>query len=176
MTSRVETCNHTLMRLHETRVKCNQAKRVTPFHGRLLSLDPGETTGFAVWRSDPDKIVLERCGQLDSRTIDKFNGEALHYAIFGGVDHVVYERYSVYAHKAQQHVHSDVPTLRVIGSIETLCAQLGLSNSQQTAQVAKGFCTDDFLKRMYLWVKGMKHARDAIRHGAYFMFFGPPNS
>jgi hypothetical protein len=33
---------------------CNEAKKITPFRGRLLALDPGETTGYAVFQGQPE--------------------------------------------------------------------------------------------------------------------------
>lgn len=41
----------------------------------------------------------------------------------------------------------------------------------QMAAQAKGFVDDDKLKAWGFWIKGKKHARDAIRHGVYYLLF-----
>lgn len=108
--------------------------------------------------------------------------------------YVVCEDYRIYAHKLQRHTFSDVQTLRLIGGIDLFC-HLGWPEFDrpdngfnapdvhlpvrkvfqpipifyQMAVQAKGFITDDRLKNWDLWKPGMKHSRDAIRHGLYFL-------
>ena len=82
----------------------------------------------------------------------------------------------VYEWKAQHHSWSDVPTLQIIGCAKALLLMkcpYGVPVIQQTAQVAKNFCTDEMLKSWGMYNSGMRHARDAVRHGTYFLLFGP---
>lgn len=137
------------------------------FRGRLLALDPGHTTGVCIhvegmgfhlsqiktWGDDLEIKALS----------DLFN--------IARPDHVVFERYGVYSWKTEDHSNSDVPTLQVIGCIKTLCIQQGIAYSNQTAQLAKGFVTDEKLKQWDLWEAGVKHGRDAARHAVYWLLF-----
>ena len=85
---------------------------------------------------------------------------------------VVYENYRVYAHKLERHSNSEVYTLRLVGVIEYLCdVKHQVPQYNQMASQAKGFMTDEKLKKWGMYRKGFRHARDAIRHGAYFLLF-----
>ena len=129
---------------------------------RLLALDPGHTTGWAFFRN----------GHLHS------NGQT-----HGGATsirdlletikptHVVMERYVIYAWKLKQHSMSDVPTLQLIGQIKLLCQLYKVPLFEQTAQQAKGFATDDKLKKWAMYFEGDKHGVDAIRHGVVYLLF-----
>lgn len=151
----------------------NIAKKVAPFHGYVLALDPGETTGWAVFeRNDGDKIALVACGQASTWPMENCVAELTKLLDTYTPNIVVHELYAVYEWKAQDHSWSQVPTLRIIGCLETLCVQKKYSIVSQTAQVAKNFCTDEKLKTWGVYQVGLKHARDAIRHGIYFLLFG----
>lgn len=85
---------------------------------------------------------------------------------------VIYENYRVYAHKLERHSNSEVYTLRLVGVIEYLCdVKHKIPYYNQMAQQAKGFVTDDKLKKWGYYRQGLRHARDAIRHGCYFLLF-----
>jgi Holliday junction resolvasome RuvABC endonuclease subunit len=150
-----------------------------PFRGRLLALDPGETTGWSVWDSHNNATHYEmvECGQLE--TWDKTNNTInpcvtnfpkllTHFE----PDEVVYESYRVYEWKAESHSWSDVPTLRIIGSMETRIIDANLPYCHQTAQVAKKFVTDDLLKSFGFYQRGQRHSRDSMRHALYYILFG----
>lgn len=132
---------------------------------RLLVLDPGETTGWAVFENGK----LTAAGQ--GRTIEGWNVigdlfEDIHPSM------VLYENYRVYAHKLERHSNSEVYTLRLVGVIEYICERaFNIPHHNQMAQQAKGFVSDEKLKAWGFWNKGQRHARDAIRHGCYFLLF-----
>lgn len=132
---------------------------------RLLCLDPGETTGWAVFEHGK----LTASGQ--ARTIESW--DVIHQ-LFVDVKPtmVLYENYRVYAHKLERHSNSEVYTLRLVGVIEFICEILfDIVHHNQMAQQAKGFTTDEKLKAWGFWKSGHRHARDAIRHGCYFLLF-----
>ena len=84
--------------------------------------------------------------------------------------HVICEDYRVYAHKLERHANSQVVTLRLIGGIDYVCRfMMELPLAYAMAVSAKGFITDDRLKDWGMWQPSMKHSRDAIRHGLYFL-------
>jgi len=140
--------------------------------GCLLSLDPGHTTGYAVWKCTQDDVQLAEAGHVTTwlngdLIFDKFEDILKTY----DPSHVVMETYQVYEWKSQDHSWSQVPTIQIIGCIKTLCKQHNIPYSSQTAQVAKQFCTDAKIEQWGYYKKGFRHARDAIRHGCYFLLF-----
>lgn len=136
------------------------------FPARLLCLDPGHTTGWAVFENG----LLTASGQ--AATMDKGWSEIDN--LFNDVQPtmVIYENYRVYAHKLERHSNSEVYTLRLIGVIEYLCdVKFGIPQYNQMAHQAKGFVTDEKLKKWGFYKRAEKHARDAMRHGCYFLLF-----
>lgn len=156
--------------------KVRATKRLGPLpEFRLLALDPGETTGWSIWDVSEHDVYLTETGQAETWPIEQsVRGIS---ELIGRVSHpripvlLVHEAYNIYAHKLQQHTHSNVPTLRVIGVIETLCVQQRIPLLSQTAQVAKAWATDSNLKTWGVYQVGMRHARDSIRHGLYCIMF-----
>lgn len=154
------------------RAAVNRAKKVYPFRGYLLALDPGETTGWSVFAATPEKVCLVDQGQINTWPPKNMVEELTKLLDTYNPDQVVFELYAVYEWKADSHSWSQVPTLHVIGCIETLCIQRSIRFCSQTAQIAKNFCTDEKLKQWGYYIKGQRHARDSIRHGTYFLMFG----
>lgn len=136
---------------------------------RLLVFDPGKTTGWSLF----EQGKLTKSGQItdcyDDKNIDATGIIALMEEI--SPDFVLYEDYRVYSHKLDRHSYSQVHTLRLIGTIETLCQIKNIPTHKQMAVTAKGFVTDEKLKQWGFYKKGEQHARDSIRHGCYFLLF-----
>jgi hypothetical protein len=144
------------------------------FHGRLLSLDPGQTTGYAVWECLSQSVVLLDAGQLYTWAKEDIDVRPLNAIISKyGPTHTVLESYQIYEWKNKDHSWSQVPTIQVIGGIKVLCQWNNITYSQQTAQVAKQFVTDEKLEAWGYYKPGVRHARDAIRHGCYYLLFRP---
>ncbi len=143
-----------------------EAKNPTPIRF-LLCLDPGETTGWAAFTNGR----LSESGQLDS-TSDTANGlhTLLHHRFAGKPDHLVAEDYRVYAHRVLQHTNSSLFTPRLLGMIEAESELNAIPLTLQMATQAKGFVSDQRLKDWGMWTT-QRHARDAIRHGIYFLLF-----
>lgn len=156
------------------RKAANQAKKIFPYCGTVLALDPGETTGWALFQSSQDDVLLSKAGQLKTWGMPNCVRNMTDLIKEMKPTIVVHEVYSVYEWKSQDHSWSEVPTIHVIGCIETLCIQQNILFLSQTAQIAKNFCTDDKLKSWNYYIKGERHSRDAIRHGCYFLAFGNP--
>ena len=136
----------------------------------LLCFDPGHTTGWAVY------VGYEL---VDSGEIDTSDMETAPHTIRDLMDTwkpsvLLLEDYRVYKWRAKHHVGSEMLTTRVIGCIETFSVIYFINHLyKQPAHTAKGFCDDAKLKEWGFYKKGERHARDAIRHGAYFLLFGP---
>ena len=136
---------------------------------RILALDPGETTGYAVF----DGIVFIKLGQVNTGHVDTSVIPLRKLFEEVNPDIVVVEEYRVYAWRAKQHSWSSLHTPRLIGCIETLCEIHRKPIAMQGAGIVKQFVTNDKLKDWGFYVKGQAHARDATRHACYFIIFNP---
>ena len=138
---------------------------------RLLSFDPGHTTGYAVYKG----TALQTHGQLSTQSIEEATIALKELIYHANPDHIVMEDYRVYRWRQKHHVGSDLLTTRVIGCIETLAALNSppIPITKQPAAVAKNFVTDKKLKEwdFPMAVTKNRHAMDAIRHGCYFILF-----
>jgi hypothetical protein len=131
----------------------------------LVALDPGETTGYALFKHG----ILTDTRELPTHRID-CSVDLINNVLTPNTM-VVYENYKVYAWKADSHSWDNLHTPRLIGCIQTLCYLKGLHTHSQMAQQAKHFCTDTKLQSWGYYPKGLRHARDAIRHGCFFLLF-----
>jgi hypothetical protein len=137
--------------------------------GILMALDPGQTTGVAVFEDGKlkDQLQIKTWPMVDC--VQSFR----HIFDVHKPKCVVFESYQVYEWKTEDHTWSQIPTVQVIGCIQTLLILQNIPYFTQTAQVAKQFVSDEKLEEWGYWFKGIRHARDAIRHGLYFLLFGP---
>lgn len=133
----------------------------------VLALDPGETTGWAVFKSceliasgQSLTKTLPQARQVFCELIDMYNPQV-----------IVAEDYKVYGWKAQAHSWSSLHTPKIIGMLAGIAGGKDIPLHLQMAQQAKGFVTDVKLRSWGYYNTGKKHARDAIRHGCYFLVF-----
>ena len=148
---------------------CVRAGRdVSTFPRRLLSFDPGNTTGWCVF----DGPHPRWCGQLPLGPHTYWGPKIRALIIQMKPSVVVLEKFVLYSWKAKSQSWNDMYTSRVIGGIEITCQSLHIPVVQQTAGVGKPFCTDDKLKDWGLYQKSYRHADDAIRHMCYYLLFG----
>lgn len=146
------------------------------FRGTLICFDPGETTGLAIFRNGK----LDETSQLITKTLEQgtITVNDLFQSILDAEPQpqqqnvrVVMEDYKVYGWKTDQHAWAALHTPKFIGCIVTLCVIHQIPYHMQMAQQAKGFVNDDKLKAWKYYDKGMRHARDAVRHGCYYTLF-----
>jgi hypothetical protein len=161
------------MDFNKLRVAANKQKGIEPFEGILLALDPGETTGVACYSCTKEEAVLVHASQIKTWPLEK--GVLTFQELVKQLSpaKVVFESYQVYEWKTDDHTWSQIPTVQVIGMIQTILIQHNIPYTTQTAQVAKGFCDDAKLKSWGYYQPGLRHARDAIRHATYYLLFGP---
>lgn len=171
--SAVENKPYTSAKFNVLADNVRRNRGVKAFAGTLLSLDPGEMMGWSVWLCIPgeDDVRLAH-GQLACWPLSDFVPNFEWLLDTYKPTQVVYESYHIYDWKLDTHSFSDVPTLRIIGGIETILLQRSIPYTYQSAQVAKGFVNDDRLKTLGYWETGLKHSRDAHRHAIYYLCFG----
>lgn len=143
------------------------------FVGRLITIDPGETTGYSIW----DKAKLTECGQLNTFQVrtsvgwlkEWINEKTYKDTFYNTKDlYCVIEEYRVYGNKTDDHAQSTMHTSRLIGALECLLMQRGINYHTRMAVFAKKWATDEKLKDWGFYSRGERHARDAVRHGCYF--------
>lgn len=120
----------------------------------VVAVDPGGTTGLAVWAPGLGLKLLE------------FNPEeAVDYLwqlADGNTKHFVVERYLITPATAKMSQQHDA--LEIIGALKFMARKHGHTLSLQTPSEAKAFSSDSKLKRVEWYQPGMPHARDASRH------------
>lgn len=137
----------------------------------IVALDPGETTGYALFVG----TELISSAQIPSGSLVTTAGHRILKLLKQyKPSQVVMEDYRVYKWREKQHAWSALFTPRLIGAIEMLCSLEGIPVHKQMAQQPKQFCDDVKLKTWGLYVASSPHARDAIRHGSYYILFGEP--
>lgn len=159
------------MDFEELATKIREQKKLPGVEAGFVTLcfDPGHTTGWAVFRG----FLLGASGEIDTDDIEKATLEIELLISEHGPHAIIIEDYRVYKWRAKHHAGSDMLTTRVIGCIETLAIMCHIRIIvKQPAHIAKGFCTDKKLRGWGFYVKGAKHARDAIRHGCFYLLFG----
>jgi hypothetical protein len=136
---------------------------------RIVGIDPGECTGICCFEGPR----LLDASQLKTKTPDDGAAQIAEYLVKYQPQAIVIESYRVYAWKTKDHAWNSMHTSQLIGAIKYLCSLKDppILVIEQTAQIAKGFCTDDKLKAWDLYQKGQRHSRDAIRHAIYYLLF-----
>ncbi len=122
---------------------------------KVLSLDPGITTGFATLDSS-DAVIADHV-KTDHRAFYDF-------LVGYNPDTIVFERF-VY----QRRDKVELWPVEVIGVIRLFAEQFEIPLYAQTPSQAKNFMTDDKLKKMGLYEAGLVHGMDAVRHLMYYL-------
>jgi len=155
----------------------------------VVALDPGETTGYALFVAGR----LQAVRQLKTKTVHAFTEtfhSLGHFATLsphegqrpvasqrwkpfkqqcGKPSVVVYEDYRIYSWKTDHHAWASLHTPQCIGALKAIATINQLSLYTNLAQQPKGFCTDEKLEEWGYYKPNMRHARDAIRHGCYYL-------
>ena len=129
-----------------------------PFDGYMMSIDPGQTTGYAYWEG----LTRVAVGEGNLSNIEVFLDA---YQI----DQLVFENYRVY--QGREKVQGNLYTPRLIGRLEAWAEHANVPVAKFMAAPVKRFCNDQKLKDWGLYVPGMGHAMDSSRHGAYWLVF-----
>jgi hypothetical protein len=141
---------------------------VHPTPIRVLALDPGETTGYAIFRG----VELLEVGQLKTTMMPLAAVRISEFLTEVFPDKLVIEDYRVYKWKTDSHAWAELHTPRLIGAVEYIAHTRSLPMVKQSAQVGKGFCTDDRLKEWGFYKPALRHGNDATRHACQYLMFG----
>lgn len=151
----------------------------------ILALDPGGTTGYCLFR--PALQMLPDRGHLgpEEHHLDlwKFLAD-IYKATVGTPDkpeelHIVCEQFEFRQTERHRDFINYIPReyigvvklfYQTTRSSQYLSPQTPQLHFQSAAQ-AKGFWTDEKIKKLGLWVPGQKHAMDATRHYLYYRVF-----
>jgi hypothetical protein len=131
---------------------------------KILSLDPGGTTGWALWQT--------RKGNLDDYTVGHLGPGDHHAELWSMIRElckvpddfrIVCESFEF--RQGDHNRHKIVlDSKEYIGVVKLMSQLYDIPVVFQTASVGKTFCTDEKIKALDLWTPGMKHAMDALRH------------
>ncbi len=122
---------------------------------KVLSLDPGVTTGIATLNSS-DAVHADQV-KCDHRAFYDF-------LVGYNPDSIVFERF-VY----QRRDKVELWPVEVIGVIRLYSEQFEVPLFAQTPSQAKNLWTDDKVKKLDLWQPGLGHGMDAVRHLLYHL-------
>lgn len=137
----------------------------------VLALDPGKTTGyaFATYADERLRIIPGQYG---------FTLFSLHNLVENlphqSWVHIIYEDF---AYRNVSRAGLDLTPVKMIGMIEwsqqfDIATNCGRNYYKQTASQGKGFFDNDKLKQLGIYVPGMKHGMDAVRHLMHWVRFG----
>lgn len=127
----------------------------------VIGIDPGKTTGFAIWQNG--HLLIEQSGQLPRQQFFEWFEKIACTAHVSPL-HVVIERFLI--GRATVGKEGDAHyAIGGIGIAEYLSEKYEFELTIQGASKAKNFCTDEKLKILG-WYHGTSggHQNDAIRH------------
>ena len=128
----------------------------------ILSLDPGGTTGYAIFEvEDEQQAELIKRGQIQGgiKGFLDFHWDVLEDMNF---DLIVCESFTL-----REGIYgADLSPVSIIGALEALYPTTKLVYQEPKL---KPLCDDERLKKLGLHVPGRPHANDAVRHGIIYL-------
>lgn len=128
---------------------------------KLLSLDPGGTTGYAIVDYTDSDFKVEYSGQIKGGLAGFLEQDAemleLHY-----FDLIVCESFTL-----REGIYgADLSPVYIIGALEALYQEKKIVYQEPKL---KPLCDDARLKRMGLYEAGKPHRNDAVRHAVIYL-------
>jgi len=126
----------------------------------LIALDPGITTGIATlsdYPTGPRELIASRqvkCSHLQLWKLLQIQEPT----------EIVYESF-IYQRRNKVELYP----VEVIGVIKLYAETYDIPLYVQSASQAKGFITNEKIKKIDLWEKGQVHGMDALRHLLYHL-------
>ncbi len=127
-----------------------------------LSLDPGGTTGYAIFDYvDQSEISILRSGQIKGslQGFLDFYWDFLEPIKF---DHIICESFTL-----REGIYgADLSPVSIIGALEALYPAVRITYQEPKL---KPLCDDERLKKLGLHEPGKPHRNDAVRHGVVYL-------
>ncbi len=130
---------------------------------RFLSLDPGGTTGYAIFEYEENEpFKVKEAGQIPGglRGFIRWYGEQIKTSW----DDVVCESFTLRTGVK----FPDLSPVYIIGALEAFEEAWGKEPIYQPP-TSKPLCNDDILKKLGIHIPGKGHANDALRHGIIYL-------
>lgn len=128
---------------------------------RLLSLDPGGTTGYAIIEYDDSYFRIEDSGQIPGalKGFLDYDSDVLEVQNF---DLIVCESFTL-----REGIYgADLSPVYIIGALEALYQSTKIVYQEPKI---KPLCDDERLKKMGYHKRGTPHRNDAVRHGLIYL-------
>ena len=128
---------------------------------KLLSLDPGGTTGYAIIDFDDKYFRIEDSGQISGglKGFIEYDYEKFELECF---DIIVCESFTL-----REGIYgADLSPVYIIGALEALYQEKDIVYQEPKL---KPLCDDERLKRMGFYERGKPHRNDAVRHGIIYL-------
>jgi hypothetical protein len=126
----------------------------------ILAVDPGVTTGLAVWTAG-EVTITEEYHQIDFCDFADFILRTWHSGAIEGV--IVCEAYRITQETMRKT--RQTASLEIIGALRWMAAKYGHEFVLQGASEAKRFMTDAKLVHLGWYRRGtLGHVNDALRH------------
>lgn len=131
---------------------------------KIVSFDPGKTTGVAVFYADFPLGVGEH-----DLTLEQLGPENHHRALWNllcdyNPTEVICERFQF-----RQKLGADYHAPEYIGVIALWCEMFNVPLHMQTPAQAKGFVPNRRLHELHLYEQNKRHSMDALRHLVYYI-------
>lgn len=128
---------------------------------RLLSLDPGGTTGYAIIEYDDSYFRIEDSGQISGGLEGFIEWDSENYTAHS-LDLIVCESFTL-----REGVYgADLSPVYIIGALEALYQSTKIVYQEPKL---KPLCDDERLKKMGYHKRGNPHRNDAVRHGLIYL-------
>lgn len=146
---------------------------------RWLSIDPGESVGWALW--DDDALIDSGTGKLwnfadsvyravfmEQDELELIDDELA--LLFVGVQRLVVEDFKIYPWEARKGSldWDSVRTARLIGSLQSVSRWSGIEFYLQPAKIKESAVAAGAEELFFAPLHECRHGNDAIMHGVYW--------
>lgn len=135
----------------------------------MLAVDPGGTTGFAYGETDGHELIDWRAWHTPWGDAPAVIEEYVHKRVGASVDVLVMESFHISVNTAKKGTKEALETIELIGVGRYIARRHSVRFKTQTPSEAKMFATNDKLRALGMWTRGLDHPRDATRHLLLFV-------
>jgi len=126
----------------------------------LLALDPGRTTGWAIFDSQGKIVDYGQVGMTEVNDLDEKIEP-------NNISHIVYEDFKLFAHKARKQIGSRFEASQVIGKAEGWAHKYKLDIVKQPASIKS--IAEKWSQVHPTGSHAQSHWVDAYNHGYYYL-------